>query len=179
VCRVDSRRCILDDDAPSGRDAQPVGREQENLWIGLPALHVLGGHDRLEACSPVDDRENRVDVRARRCRCDRLAPALRVKPLQPALDARQERDPAFPHESPVALLLGGADAVDLGEWDGAAEMAPQDGVVALAERREEAVVRQLDSLDSEGRAPGEPVVVGRVEQRAVHVPEDGARGGSG
>jgi len=91
------------------------------------------------------------------------------------LDTRQERDPAFPHEGAVALLLGVADALDLCDRDGGAEVAREDRVVPLAERREEAVVRQRDALDSERRAPGEPVVLGRVEQRAVHVPEDGPR----
>ena len=116
-----------------------------------------------------------LDVCRRRRRGDCLPPAgvmqaLRATRGRPA--AARCRSPrtmsryAASFSSPMPRHFRMADRI--------AEESPQDRVVPLPEQRRELLVRQRVPLLRERVAPGEPVILGRVDERAVHVPQDSA-----
>ena len=74
------------------------------------------------------------------------------------------------HEAAVDHLLLLADARDV--FVGVrGEVAAQDFVVAASEGACELLGRDAEVLFGERALPGEPVILARVYQRAVHVPE--------
>src|SRR6266508_3518570 len=165
---------VLDDDAAGRRNRQPLGADEENLRVGLAALHILGRHERIEERPDLERRDDRLDIRERRRRRDRLSPALRAQPRQPTPHAGQQVDPALSQLVAIARLFVAANARDLVVGQLWAEVAAQDRIVALAEGSLELLAGDVIALGVQTILPGQPVVLGRIEQRTVHIPEDGA-----
>ncbi len=70
------------------------------------------------------------------------------------------------------LLLGAGDLIDpFGR--GVGDPLRDDGVVAQAEGFEELLVRERDAFGGHGVAPGQPMVLLGIDQRAVEIPKDG------
>ena len=101
-------------------------------------------------------------------------PASR-NPREPLPHAGQRLDAAPTHHVAVGRFLGLSEARNLRRRDALAEIPPQDGIVALPEPRRELLVGERVPLPGQRVAPREPVVFGRIDQRAVHVPQNGAR----
>jgi len=68
-----------------------------------------------------------------------------------------------------------ADPINIRQRQIGPQPAAQNRVVALPKGRHKLLMGQFIALGRERLAPGQPVVLGRVEQRAVHIPERGAR----
>src|SRR6266849_4157516 len=78
------------------------------------------------------------------------------------------------NQIPISRLFDSANALDFAQGKSFSEVRPKGGVVATAERLGKAFSRQLESLRCQHVSPREPVVIGRIQQCAVHVPKDGA-----
>src|SRR6188472_3252833 len=98
-----------------------------------------------------------------------------MEALEPLTDAGQRLNTGCPNHVAVCRLLVAADARHVAMADRIAEESAQDRVIPLPEERGELLVRQRVAFLRECIAPGEPVILRRVDERAVHIPEDGAR----
>src|SRR5262249_18410795 len=141
---------------------------------GLAAADVLGRHDRFEEAREAQGLERRLDVPERRGRGQGLAPAGALQAVEPGPRAWKQVDAALAHERALAPLLAVADPLDLGGREVVAEQAPEDGVVALAERIGELSGGEVVRGRSHRLAPGDPVQRRGIDERAVEVPEHAA-----
>ena len=95
--------------------------------------------------------------------------------LGPFGRARQRGQTTFMDQPAIELLLGVGDPLDaLG--GGAGDPLRDNRVVAQAEGFEELIVRERHAFGSHAVAPGEPVVLFRIDQGAVEIPQNRAGG---
>jgi hypothetical protein len=77
-------------------------------------------------------------------------------------------------EPAIRGFLRLADPLDRAGGGIRAEPAWKDPIVLLPEAVEELLVGDRDAFPRQRVAPGNPVQLGRVDERAVEIPEDGA-----
>jgi hypothetical protein len=115
-----------------------------------------------------------VHVRARRRGCDRLEPSI-ASQLSHPLDGAGECDDAFTaREVAIRHFLGIANTLDAFRRCRRAQPIAQDPVVLLTKAVEELLLSEVNPFGAHGLAPCPPVLVARVDQCAIQVPQHGS-----
>jgi hypothetical protein len=96
-----------------------------------------------------------------------------VEAGDPFRRAGQRHQTAFTREAAVCLLLRVTDPPDALRAGIAAEQTLENPVVFLPEAIQELFVGQGEAFRGHRVAPRLPVIVGRIDERSVEIPENG------
>ena len=117
------RRAVVEHGAAPGSHAEPAGREEEDVRLGLAAPHVVGGAERVEPVEYAQPLQAGAVIALRQAGRDRQEHALPAQREQVLRRAGQELD--------GALILADGQGVPLAEQDvrALAQSEARDGVV--------------------------------------------------
>ncbi len=140
---------------------------------GLPCVTSSAATSAAKYCAHLHRVHQRLEVEPGRRGRDGLTPALGMKPRHPLAHAGQRLDAVRADEGAEPRLLLLTEAAHAFGIRALAQPPGQDQVVPLAEGVHELIVRDRRACLGHHVAPGLPVELGRVHQRAIEVPEYG------
>ena len=100
-----------------------------------------------------------------------MSPTLLLQQTYPLQGSGKRRQAPITDDAPIELFFSVTDPLDYCGGGFFTQPLPENGIVTLSKSGQELFVRDRDTLARHRVAPGLPMVFGRVDEGAIHVPE--------